>query len=466
MRHLLAALPLLALGCSHSLTTATRDTGDDAADPDVDTDTDGDTDADTDSDSDTDTDTGPAPTFERVQNPYVGARFYVSDEYAAKIEVSKAKAPSSLHAAMDTVAAQPTAVWLDRIAAIAGSDEVMGLRDHLDAAVVQQRAHPDEPLLVTFVVYDLPDRDCAARASNGELKLEADGMRRYKEEYIDVIADVLASDEAYGALRVVLVVEPDSLPNLVTNLDSHAACRVAEPAYKEGIAYAVSQLSTVDNAYIYLDIAHSGWLGWDHQEKAAALYRGVLEDAGGASLVSGFATNVSNYSTLDERFDPYGDINGNMDLIVGFYEWNCMIDERTFVDRMRTFFPDHGFVIDTGRSGWPTRSDGPMDLRTHRGNWCNVSDAGIGERPQPAPAPGVHAYVWIKPPGESDGIADPSATDPNDEGKRFDPMCGGADVTREKGQPVPTDALPGAPHAGHWFHEQFVMLVDNANPPL
>ena len=54
---------------------------------------------------------------------------------------------------------------------------------------------------------------------------------------------------------------------------------------------------------------------------------------------------------------------------------------------MRTFFPDHGFVIDTGRSGWPTRSDGPMDLRTHRGNWCNVSDAGIGERPQPAPAP-------------------------------------------------------------------------------
>jgi len=28
------------------------------------------------------------------------------------------------------------------------------------------------------------------------------------------------------------------------------------------------------------------------------------------------------------------------------------------------------------------------------------------------------------------------------------------------------DALSGAPHAGQWFHEQFLMLLRNAYPPL
>ena len=42
----------------------------------------------------------------------------------------------------------------------------MGLRDHLDAALAQQGAGE---LVVQFVIYNLPGRDCAALASNGEL---------------------------------------------------------------------------------------------------------------------------------------------------------------------------------------------------------------------------------------------------------------------------------------------------------
>ena len=44
-----------------------------------------------------------------------------------------------------------------------------------------------------------------------------------------------------------------------------------------------------------------------------------------------------------------------------------------------------------------------IDRRIHAGNWCNQSGAGLGERPRASPADGIDAYVWIKPPGESDG---------------------------------------------------------------
>ena len=100
-----------------------------------------------------------------------------------------------------------------------------------------------------------------------------------------------------------------------------------------------------------------------------------------------------------------------------------------------------------GRSGWQSQgSQSPMDARTHRGNWCNISGAGIGERPRANPRTGVDAYYWIKPPGESDGT---SAVRPY-----------------EPSEAIPTDALSGAPHAGHWFHEQLLMLVENATPAL
>jgi cellulose 1,4-beta-cellobiosidase len=407
---------------------------------------------------------------ERADNAFDGASFYLNPLYRANVERSAAGAPAEIRDAVASLGSQPTAVWLDRIAAIEPA-EGMGLADHLDEALRQQAsaADPEQPMVVTFVVYDLPDRDCAALASNGELKSAEDGVRRYKEEYIDRIVEVLRSNPVYERLRVVMVVEPDSLPNLVTNVDVIAACRAAEPVYRESVQYAISALGALDHVYVYLDIAHSGWLGWDHPARAAALYREVIDAAGGDALVAGFATNVANYSALSEPFDPYGDVGANMSLIVDFYEWNRVIDERRVVDAMRAHFPSHGFVIDTGRNGWRDRGARlPLDARVHRGNWCNQTGAGIGERPRANPAPGVDAYFWVKPPGESDGTSDETATEPNEEGKRFDPMCGTDPVERvhSPGRAIPTGALDGAPHAGHWFDAQLYMLVENAVPPL
>jgi hypothetical protein len=108
-----------------------------------------------------------------------------------------------------------------------------------------------------------------------------------------------------------------------------------------------------------------------------------------------------------------------------------------------------------------------IDRRPHRGAWCNQNGAGIGERPQanPASAPAaahVIAYVWAKPPGESDG----GSTDiPNTQGKRFDRMCDPTYVAPNLGN-QPTNALSGAPLAGQWFAAQFTQLVQNAFPAV
>ncbi|NEE46483.1 glycoside hydrolase family 6 protein, partial [Streptomyces sp. SID8455] len=111
-----------------------------------------------------------------------------------------------------------------------------------------------------------PGRDCAALASNGELGPTELG--RYKSDYIDPIAAILG-DPAYASLRIVTLIEPDSLPNLVTNAGGTAgstpecATMKANGNYEKGIGYALHTLGALPNVYNYVDAAHHGWLGWD-----------------------------------------------------------------------------------------------------------------------------------------------------------------------------------------------------------
>ncbi|MFG6455978.1 glycoside hydrolase family 6 protein [Roseateles sp. BYS96W] len=411
-------------------------------------------------------------------------------DYQAKVAMSAQMVRSSASdtALVAAAAKFPTAVWLDRIAAIDGAKATggaMGLVDHLNAALTQQKAAAVggvlQPFTIQFVVYDLPDRDCAALASNGELLSANDGLKRYKTEYIDRIAEILARP-AYASLRIVTVIEPDSYPNMLTNVGvGKTACDTVNTkgVYVEGIRYTLNKLSTLKNVYMYLDIAHSGWLGWDNNRaKAITGFKDLIKGAttsGSLGIIRGFATNTANYTPLDE---PYFD--GTDDVVstggtTQFYEWNRAVDELTFVDKLRTEFVAAGFpqtlsfIIDTSRNGWggakrPTAKaadvdDMRIDRRAHRGNWCNVKDTGIGERPRAAPDSKrtyIDAFAFVKPPGDSDGTSDSSATSPNADGKRFDPMCGSTNV----------DALSGAPHAGSWFHNQFMMLLRNASPSL
>lgn len=110
--------------------------------------------------------------------------------------------------------------------------------------------------MLPIVVYDLPDRDCAALASNGELAIANNGSALYKE-YIDNIA---ATIKSYSDVHFVTVIEPDSLANMVTNMGVQK-CANAASTYKELTAYALKTLN-LPNVSMYLDGGHAGWLGW------------------------------------------------------------------------------------------------------------------------------------------------------------------------------------------------------------
>ena len=404
-------------------------------------------------------------------NPFLNTVQYVNPDYTANTQISASQLPagSSDAGLVATVGKYPTAIWLDSMNAIAGGSSNggrLGLIEHLDnAAALAQSSGKDAVL--SLVIYDLPNRDCAALASNGELQGTA-GLATYKSGYIDVIYAAI-SQAKYQHVRVVAVMEPDSLPNLVTNL-SVPACAEAnnDNLYIGGVTYALQKLGSLSNVYAYLDIAHSGWLGWtNNMSQAVALYKQVVSGVsnGDFSVIRGFATDIANYTPLVE---PYMNPSDNAVLNGGFYQSNPCFDELSYIKALSSQFTsagfsDFGFLIDTSRNGWPVVNDGnPIDRRPVRGDWCNVGGTGLGRRPEVAPAesPLIDAYVWVKPPGESDGISqlENSSNTPDAQGKRFDAHC---DPTNPQ-----LDALPGAPSAGAWFHDEFMMLIHNATPAL
>ncbi|WP_328455533.1 glycoside hydrolase family 6 protein [Streptomyces sp. NBC_00386] len=412
----------------------------------------------------------------KLDNPYVGAKAYVNPDWSAKA----AAEPGG-----SAISDQPTFVWLDRMAAIQGTADARGLKAHLDAAKAQGAN------LVQLVIYDLPGRDCAALASNGELG--PDDLATYQSSYIDPIAAILA-DPAYASLRIVNLIEPDSLPNLVTNAGGTAgsttqcATMKANGNYEKGVGYALHKLGALPNAYNYIDAGHHGWLGWDSNLTPSAQEFKKAATTNGATVndVTGFIVNTANYSATKEPYVKVTDtVNGQTVRQSKWIDWNQYDDESSYAQGLRTALVAQGFdagigmLIDTSRNGWggsarptgpgPTTSvdayvdGGRIDRRIHAGNWCNQSGAGLGERPATAPDTGIDAYVWAKPPGESDGAS--QAVD-NDEGKGFDRMCDPTYTGNGRNGNNLTGALANSPLAGHWFSAQFRQLLANANPPL
>jgi cellulose 1,4-beta-cellobiosidase len=360
-----------------------------------------------------------APVIE-MPNPFDGAEYFLNPGYLGKVEAA-AKADKANAVLIRKVATHPTAIWLDSIASVGQ------VKKTLDAAEKQQGGSA-KPVLTVFVVYDLPNRDCSAKASSGELDVDKGGEGRYKTDFIDKIAAHFA---AYPKQRIVAIIEPDSLPNLATNMNV-PKCAASDQVYRSSIAYAVSKLS-MPQVSVYLDAAHAGWLGWEgNRQKIAKIFKDVLVQAGGVEKIRGFASNVSNYNT----------VSGGDGKTLGVS--NPCPDEGSYVAKLTLALEAEGirgkkFIIDTGRNG--------RVVRTVWGSWCNVKGAGLGPRPQASPMPLVDAFFWVKPPGESDGTSDPKAP-------RFDSNCASPDST------------PNAPEAGQWFLAHLIEMARNAEPAL
>jgi len=331
------------------------------------------------------------------------------------MKAADAISDESLKASALKVADVGSFLWIDTIANIAKIEPAIS----------------DVPCtnILGLVIYDLPGRDCAAKASNGELKVGE--ISRYKTEYIDPIVKLL---KAHPNTAFALLIEPDSLPNIVTNADKDA-CKKSTDGYRQGVAYAIKNLN-LPNVVMYLDAGHGGWLGWDANLKPGAKeLADVYKSGGSPKQLRGWATNTAGWNSWDKS--P-GEFSTASDA-----KYNKCQNEKIYVDTFTPLLksagmPNHA-IVDTGRNA-------VTGLRKEWGDWCNVNGAGFGVRPTSTTGDDLaDAFVWVKPGGESDGTSDSSAN-------RYDSFCG------------KDDAYKPSPEAGTWNQAYFEMLLKNASP--
>ncbi|CZR61320.1 probable cellulose 1,4-beta-cellobiosidase II precursor [Phialocephala subalpina] len=357
-----------------------------------------------------------AVTIAAGSNPFTGRTLHANSAYASEIATAMSSVTdTSIIAQASQVAQTGTFLWIDTIA-----------RVPLVATMLAETPCTD---VLGLVIYDLPGRDCAAKASNGELKTGE--LAKYKSSYIDPI---VAAIKAAPNVAVALIIEPDSLPNLVTNANL-TTCSSAKSDYESGVAYALKSLN-LPNVAMYIDAGHGGWLGWDaNLQPGADGITKVYKAAGSPKQVFGISTNVAGWNAFS--LSP-GEFSKASDA-----KYNKCQDEKTYVDTFLPLIKKGGMpahaIIDTGRNA-------VQGLRLAWGDWCNVNGAGFGVRPTSTTGDSlVDAFVWVKPGGESDGTSDTSAN-------RYDSFCGH------------DDAFKPAPEAGAWNEAYFEMLLKNAKP--
>jgi len=409
-------------------------------------------------------------------NPYQKTTsYYVNPSYQQELSTSISTSSGATKDYLVSMQNVSSAYWIDVKRKVQGTatDSMEGIL--MDAASKSSRQ------LVTFIVYDLPNRDCHAKASNGEIccTYNADktcnydasgdcsaGIKEYQTTYIDPMYAVL--DKYDEKVEIVLVIEPDSLPNLVTNAgDNHCGNTATTNAYKTGVAYTVNKFASL-KVTMYIDAAHGGWLGWEDNTKGFVSLIASMQ-FNDRNNIRGFSTNVANYQPIGAMC-PWQSADGfRNDYCLNNQhqtdaccsdpcglekQWNPANNELNFVNALYHNFvlslPGYTphFIIDSGRNG-------VADMRTDCSNWCNVRDAGIGLKPtyKTANTDIVDAYYWLKTPGESDGctstLPDGSAC------KRYDSMCGSVDSLGSK------SGEPRAPEAGQWFDYQIKQLASH-----
>jgi len=382
-------------------------------------------------------------------NPIAGHPMYVNPSYRASLESSITTAEGTVKATLESMRDVPSAYWLDHKGKIAGSGT-----QSMEGILMDAASKPT-PELVTFIIYDLPNRDCHAKASNGEIccTYKADGtcdytaagnceagLTEYKTEYIDPIVRLL--ELYHNIVPIVLVIEPDSLPNLSTNSgDFRCGNSATQTAYKSGIAYAVQSIAAVaPTVAIYLDAGHGGWLGWKSNMKDFAL---TIKSLGVAQHLRGFATNVAGYQHIGKVCPEYDWCLNNAhpedeccsDPCGLSSQWNPSNNELNYAIHLRKAMSEAipGFephmIIDSGRNGVP-------DMRAQCKHWCNIRGAGVGLVPTTATADTavVDAYLWLKTPGESDGCTQKLPDDTTC--PRFDTDCASEDsIGSRPGEP-------------------------------
>lgn len=428
----------------------------------------------------------------RTENPFAGSIWYTDP-------VWQSHALSEPGGAQ--VAHESTSVWIESEQQLTRGlgDSGLNVKEHLDAALMQGAD------LVTIVLANAANSDCASiHPHSGRFTSTSPSVDAYKERIINPIAEIFSSP-TYKSLKIVVVLEPHTLPHLVTHpTDCDNSAPGSEFDYFEQIQYALDHFWPLENVYVYLDIGNSGLLGDERYfEDALTLYKELLQNSThGFESIHGLASNLEGYAPLNE---PFLDLSttandGRSVSESGFYLHARHLGEleyaRAFRDGLIALGAPTtlGIIIDTSRNGWggPDRPaaqavdaniDGLVDAsridrRSHRRGRCN-QNSGFGERPRSDPSENVHAYFWGYPGGWSQGVSVPDffySVEIMDEygisQRRYPAYCDPTSLDVEGMEAYPdmgefsTNALPGAPWRGMWFSEGFATFLRNAYPPI
>jgi endoglucanase len=200
-----------------------------------------------------------------------------------------------------------------------------------------------------LVAYNIPQRDCGGLSGGGSTITDYKG-------WIAAFANGLAGRKA------IVILEPDALTQMDCLSPADQTTRV------NLIQFGLAVLKAQANVAVYLDGGNSSWKS--ARDQANRLARANVAGA------DGFALNVSNFQ-LTSNSIAYG--KAVSDLIGGKH-----------------------FVIDTSRNGL-----GP----TVDNQWCNPAGRALGSPNTTVTDDSrADAYLWIKPPGESDGSCNGAPT--------------------------------------------------------
>lgn len=126
-------------------------------------------------------------------NPFLNKSFFINSGYAAKLQTTI----DSFLAEGDTINAARTRTVQKKVSSfvwISKTADIEVFEGFLDEALKELKKSKGKKnakkILFPLVIYNLPERDCSAKASDGELRLADDGWNKYKR-YIDRIAKIL-----------------------------------------------------------------------------------------------------------------------------------------------------------------------------------------------------------------------------------------------------------------------------------
>jgi endoglucanase len=231
--------------------------------------------------------------------------------------------------------------WLDPVTTRPQARWLNGPRDLARLPGLAARARQQRALLV-LVAYYLPDRGCS---SSGQDAPSPDAYRRWIDRLIDHL----------GSTRAAIVMEPDAVA---------ADCFDAKRATL--LKRSVKRLADAGQ-YVYIDAGHARWRSTGEMAQRLLM--------AGIQYAQGFSVNVANRQTTRQS-----------------YRWG-----RELFDLLG----GREFVIDTSRNGLGPPPDDP----DRDDEWCNPRHQALGQPPTTRTTlPGLAALLWIKLPGESDGI--------------------------------------------------------------